>query len=258
MLDRQAPDIDVFANRGDHVVLACSQYHPRLKVKYTYHKAAVNTKPQTQAEENKHNRANTIPNRTRPETKGRPKTVKNTKGKRTHKDIEVWEGALHQVSDNHPADGVRVDESDIHAKRNQMVLQDGRLQIQVCRGESPHHKDREKAVQRLDWIQAALRPNAHDVDDTRAGGEEEEDPAVDQIPLREGHLIHPLRDGVRLGDADSLQHGTVPETRTALVGGKGEDRAESEDALDRARDEPQRQNLSVVFIPGLDVESQRS
>lgn len=76
--------------------------------------------------------------------------------------------------------------------------------------------------------------------------------------MREGHLIHLLWDGVRLGDANGLKHRAMPEASTSLVGSEGKDGAESQDALDRAGDDSKRQNLSIVLIPSLDIESQGS
>jgi hypothetical protein len=59
-----------------------------------------------------------------------------------------------------------------------------------------------------------------------------------------------------VGNVYAFEHRALPEAATTEVCGKRVYDAEGEDALDRAGDETESQLVRVVFVPGLDVESQ--
>jgi len=56
---------------------------------------------------------------------------------------------------------------------------------------------------------------------------------------------------------EASEHRFVPEVRT-FDGGKGINYAEREDAFDRARNKAKCEGLGVVFVPCLNIESQKS
>lgn len=68
------------------------------------------------------------------------------------------------MSNDHPADRIRVDKAHVQAEWNQVVLQDSGLQVQVSWDKSPQCKDRQETVERLERIVAALNLYLHDVD----------------------------------------------------------------------------------------------
>ena len=84
-------------------------------------------------------------------------------------------------------------------------------------------------------------------------GEEQDDGAVDYVALREGHVVHCIRDGIHLRDAQGCQHGTVPEAAAAHVGREAKDDAEGQNAFNGTGDDAQREHLGVVLVPRLDV-----
>ena len=262
VLDGQAPDVNVVADGGNDIKLEqVSANHASVnnKAGNTYHEAAIDTNRKTEAR--KHKRRLTIfatKYRTRPETEHRASAIQNTKGERVQQDVVVWETRLHEMANNHASDGIGADQSNVHSKRNGVVLQNSRVQVQVSRDKGPNGNQRQQTAQRRQRILTPFAAHLHNVQDAGAGGEEEHDRAVDQVPLSEGHLVHLLRDEAGLGNTEGLQHWLMPEATAAHVGCESVDSAKSEDTLDGSGDDSEGQHLSVVLIPSLHVESHGS
>lgn len=195
-------------------------------MKYTYHEAAIDTNRHTQTDVDERHRVDSTPENTRPRAKEGTRAINHTNSERNQEDIEVRERTLDQVSDDHLADSICIDEAHIQSEGDQMMLQDGRLQVQVRWDKSPDRKNRKETVERLDGIEAALALYFHDVCDAAASGEEENDCAVYQVPLREVHFIQTLRDEPRISNANGLKHRAVPEASSSLVGSPSKDSAQ--------------------------------
>lgn len=90
------------------------------------------------------------------------------------------------------------------------------------------------------------------------GVEDQHGAAVDHVPLVPGQVVEKLRDEGVLFDAESGQHGLLPEAASTHDGGECVDNAQGQDALYGTGDKTQSESLGVVFIPGLDVECEKS
>ena len=70
MLDRQAPDVKIIANRSDDIVLLLDQdsppKSPSLETKETHHKASINPKRKSGTQEHKSNLIGAITQHTWP------------------------------------------------------------------------------------------------------------------------------------------------------------------------------------------------
>lgn len=224
--------------------------------KKTYHEASIDANRQTEASEHEHRLPITFTKyRLRPKTDQRASTVQHTESQRPEQDVLVGETGLHQVTNDNATDGISIDQTNVQSKHNGVVLQYSRVQVQVSGDKSPDRYQGQEATQRRNGVLTTLATHLHHMQNTRTGGKEKHNRAVHQVPLRKRHLINLLRDEAGLGHADCLQHRLVPEATTTHVGSECVDDADGENALDRARDNAQSQDLSIVFVPGLHVES---
>lgn len=223
----------------------------------TYHETSIDTNGNTQGHKHeRHLAARPDSKHTGPETKEGTGAVEHRQNQWDHEDIEVRETGFDQMPHDYAAHGVGIDEADVQQEGDQMVLQDMRLQIQIRRDEDPDSNDRQEAIQGLEGVLTAFSPGLHDMKDTRTGGEEEDQRAIEQVPLRKVHAVDRLGQPVQLGQANGLQHRTVPKAPAAFVGCKREHQAEGQHSFHGAGDDAQSQDLSVVFIPGLHVKGQ--
>lgn len=210
VLDGQAPDIVIIADRGDHVMLVLSVlpfatgYWTRGNHE-TYHETSIDTNGSTQGRKHeRHLAARPDSKHTGPETKEGTDAVEHRQNQWDHEDIEVRETGFDQMSHDNAAHGVGIDEADVQQEGDQMVLQDMRLQVQIRRDEDPDSNDGQEAIQGLEGILAAFSPGLHDMKDTRAGGEEEDHRAIEQVPLGKVHVVDRLGQPVQLGQANGL------------------------------------------------------
>lgn len=87
-----------------------------------------------------------------------------------------------------------------------------------------------------------------------SGVKDQDDAAVDHIPLIEGHFVDVIGDESVLLDAERAQHGLLPETAATLDCGDRVDDTEGQDTFDRTRDYTEDELSCEILIPSLDVE----
>lgn len=126
ILDRQAPDIEVIANRPDDID----------------DKAAMHTNGKTQTHEHERNLINVITKRAGPADANmflqqRTERVDDTVDERVHEHVATRESGLCQVRDDHTADGEGVDETGVEAEWDEMLAQDHGLEVEVRGNENP-------------------------------------------------------------------------------------------------------------------------
>lgn len=92
----------------------------------------------------------------------------------------------------------------------------------------------------------------------RDSSEDEHKAAVDHVPLAPGPFVDKVRNEAVVFNTNGLQERLLPEGTTSLNGSKGKDGTESQDAFDRTGDDPKCEGVSVVFVPGLHVKSEKS
>lgn len=245
VLDGQAPDVEVIAN-GDNNI---------------HHEAAVDT--DSHAEHGKHegNLVNTIAEGARPaEAKvalqDGTQRIADAKGERQAEDVRVGEVELDEVSRDHLTDRVGVYDAGEHDKRHEMGVQDGRVEKQVRDDEHPHAEEGEETQQRTAGAVAACAAGLDDVSRRLDGVEDEDEGALDHVPLGKGQLVEGSGDAQLLGDAKGAEHGLLPEGGAAHVAGQGVDADEDEDALDGTVDDAEGEGLCVVLVPGLNVKGE--
>lgn len=88
--------------------------------------------------------------------------------------------------------------------------------------------------------------------------EDEDDAAIDHVPLVPGEVVHDVGQPGGLAQANRLQQALGPEAAATHVACQSEDDAENEDALDRPRHKAQGEGMGVVLVPGLDVEGEQA
>ena len=156
MLDRQAPDVEVVADCQDDI----------------YDERTVNADAETEAKEHESHLVDVVTESRWPadhaagnvlEQVGAD-TVDDAKHHRQNEDVAVGEGRLCQMRDNDLSDGVGVDETDVEDKGDEMVLENGWLQIEVDWYYHPSAKEWQEAEKCLASALAALSARVHDVD----------------------------------------------------------------------------------------------
>lgn len=171
ILDSQAPDIQVIANRPDDI----------------HHKAPIHAHSETQAQEHKRNLVYTIAQRAWPAhiaqpaqiepinvgvrqmfAKPWPEAVNGGKEQGEDEDVGAGEGGFAEVSGDHAADAECVDESNVEDEGHKVLVQDDGLQVEVERDESPGGEEGKETEH---GTTAALAARAAGLDDVLGAGE---------------------------------------------------------------------------------------
>lgn len=247
VLDGQAPDVEVVADGDDDV----------------NNEATVDAQRGAEHEEDKGHLVDVITERAGPAEADvldqvRAERVDDAERERQTENVPVGEGQLHKVGGDHLADAVGVDEAGEQGKGYEVVVQDVGLQVQIGNDEGPDAEEGDQAEQRVAGALTAGAARAQHVEGRLDGVEDEDDAALDEVPLGEGQLVDERRDAERGGHAQGAQHALLPEVRATHVARQGVDTNQDEDALDGAVDDAESERLGVVLIPGLDVESEES
>jgi hypothetical protein len=198
--------------------------------------------------------SNSIKQRLRPKTKKYSSAIDDTQSDRGKKNVGVGELGLDEVGTNHSPNSVRIHQADIQAEWDQVVLKDGRVEIEISRHKDPSQNKRKKAVEGLDGVLSFLLSNLHDMGYARANSKKENKRAVNEIPLSKRDLIDSLRNEPELGDTDGLEHGLMPKAAPSHVCSDSKDNTKRQYAFNGSRYNPKRQDLGIVHVPGLNVE----
>lgn len=247
VLDGQAPDVKIITY-GDN---------------YIDNEAAINAHRSTQHGEHEGNLVNTItkcagPAKSNILLQEGTKGIENAPGKGQTKNIVVGESQLDKMGSNHLAHAVSVNDTGKHDEGNQMVVQNGGLQVKVS---SHHSPDAEKGAEAKKSATRAVATGASSADNVARGLkgiEDEDDAALDEVPLTEGHVVDPRRQAECGWNTNEVEHALLPEVSAAHVAGQSVDADENEDTFDGAVDNAESKGLCVVFLPGLDVECEGS
>lgn len=148
MLNCQAPDIKIIADRRDDIVLfsLLAKHVARIKGKLgvidgTYHETPINPNPQPKTQKHKRNLAQPtthLQDTPRPETQPGSQIIHHRINKRQEEDIKVRKRGLDEVGGDHLADRVRVYQPHEEEEGDEVVLQDRGLEVEVGRDEGPH------------------------------------------------------------------------------------------------------------------------
>ena len=87
--------------------------------------------------------------------------------------------------------------------------------------------------------------------------ENQDNSAVNHVPFCPRKLVKVIWNEAMFGYANSLEHGLLPETTTALYGCDSINDTESQNAFHRAGDNAEDKGLGVVLVPRLYVEGKR-
>ena len=246
MLDGQTPNVKVVTD-GDNDI---------------NDKAAVHTNCKAQAGEHEGNLVLSITQSTRPAEpdvllQERTQTVNDTEEQRQDQNVSHGEGRLGQMSSDHLADRVGVDETDVEDERHKVLAQNDRLKEEIGGNDGPGEEDRSQTVECNDGVLLAQTAGGHDIHSAQHGVEDQHQAALDHVPVRPGQVVDDIRDDCEARHAQTSEHGLVPEAATANVAGECVHKTKDDDTLNRTRDNTQGQSVSVVFIPGLHVEGQK-
>jgi hypothetical protein len=245
VLDGQTPDIKVVANGNDDI----------------NDKAAVDTNGKTEAREHEGDLVLSITQSARPAKadmlgKERAQAVNDTEEQRQDQHVGHGETRFGQVSSDHLADRIGIDEANIKDKRHKVLAQDDGLKEEIGRNDSPGEEERSQTVESDDGVLFALTAGSHDVHGAQDGVEDKHSAALDHVPVRPGQVVDDIRDNREARHTQASEHGLVPEAATTNVTGESVHETENDDTLNRTRDNTQSQSVGVVFIPGLNVEGQ--
>lgn len=225
ILDSQAPNIQIITNRPNDI----------------HDKAAMDTHGKSQTHEHECHLVNIVTQGARP-TNTNMALQPGTRGindgvdQRIDKHVSTREPGFREMRDNHSTNGIRVHESGVEDERNEMVVQDNRLQVEICRDEGPCSCESEETVEGVTGVLAASATGFHDVVCAGNGAVDQYDTTVDHVPFVPGEVVDGVGDhGVRL-DADGLEERALPETATADGGREAVDDAEGYDAFDGTGD----------------------
>ena len=138
------------------------------------------------------------------------------------------------MRDDHAAHRVRVDETSVEDERNQMVMQDHRLQVQVRRDEDPSRPEGKKTQEsdsrllttgttRLHYVLRAVSLSAYcfvqwQVFIPRNSVKHEHNSSIDHVPFVPCQIVQHLRNESLLFHSETLDHGALPETTSTKVG----------------------------------------
>jgi len=184
----------------------------------TYDKTPINPYPKSNTAKQKRNLVRPSP-QCAPHSHHRAHAIHHRQRQWQRQDVVHWElRILDQMLGDDLTHRVRVDESDVEDKGNEMVVQDYGLEVQVKGNEGPGGKVREEAVEGSDRIEVFGASVLHHVQgtgwlissrgNTRVasrgrvrrksiplhGIEHKHNTAVDHVPLVPGHIIDRLRD----------------------------------------------------------------
>lgn len=247
VLDGQAPDVEVIADADNDID----------------DEAAVHTQRGAEHEEEVGNLVLAVakgrgPANTNVLGEDRTHRVRDTNHQQGAENVVVRERLLEEVGGNHAADRVGVDETDKDGERDEVVVEDERLKLEVGDDEEPDGKDGAEAEQGTGGVLLAGAAGADNVEGGLDRVEDEDDGALDEVPLGKGQVVDGLGDAHVFGKAESAEHALLPDVSAAEEAGEGVDKDEDEDAFDGAVDDAEGEGLGVVFIPGLDVEGEES
>ena len=245
VLDGQAPDVEVVAD-GDNDV---------------DDEAAVHANRNAQQEKHVGDLVDTVTQDARPAEAGvlfeeGAQGVDDAEDERQAKHVEEGEGQLGEVGGDHAADAISIDDTGKEHEGNQVVVKNVGLQEEVRANHGPDAEEGNEAEQGAEGALATGTARADDVERRLDRVQDEDDGALDHVPVGEGHVVYALGEAEVLRDAEETEHALLPEVRTAEIARQGVDGDQEEDALDGAVDDAESQGLGVVLIPGLNVEGE--
>jgi len=163
------------------------------------------------------------------------------------------------MSCDHLPDAVGVDDTSKEDEWDEMAMQDVRLQRKIG-----HHEDpgQEKGNQTNESIAAAVTTGTASLDDILGGFEgveNQDDGALNQVPLGEAEVVKEVGYGDGTGEeslrqAKGRQKRLLPDVAAAHITSQGVDTDKDQYTLNRPIDNAKRQGLGVVLIPSLYVE----
>jgi hypothetical protein len=244
MLDSQAIYVQVVTNGDDDVD----------------DEAAIDSNSHTKHAEHEGNLVYIVTQGTRPPKgpsqlglENRTERINDAPCKGDDQHIPVREIELDQVRRDHLAYAVRVYDTGEHDKGDQMLGADQGLQIQVGENESPGAKEGDKSEQSASAAITAGSTSLDDVAGALEGVLDEHDGSLDHVPLREAELVENVGNPLSR-HPECREHALLPEAGASHVPGERVDEDKNQNALHRSIHDAERQSLSVILVPRLDVE----
>ena len=162
------------------------------------------------------------------------------------------------MSRDHLTDTVGVYDAGEEDEGDEMVVENVGLEVEIGENHGPEAEERHKAKQCPARAVAPSTARADDVDGRLNGVEDEDDGALDKVPVDKGHVVDDKRNASILGNTKIAEEALLPERTAANVSSYGMDGDENQDALNRSVDDAEREGLGVVLVPGLYIKSERS
>jgi hypothetical protein len=184
--------------------------------------------------------------------------VNDTEGERDAEDVGVGKSEVDEMGGDHLAYAVGVDNTGKEREGDEMVVEDSGLEPEVGDDEGPDAEEGDETEHGAAGAVAVGAAGADDIAARLVGVEDEDDAALDEVPLGEGEVVDPVGDAHGGGHADDAEHALLPEVGAAHEAGDGEDDDDGDDAFDGAVDDSEGEGLGVVGLPGLDVEGEES
>lgn len=245
VLDGQAPDVEIVANSDDDID----------------YKAAVDADGHAQHGEHEGDLVDVVAEGTRP-TKAKAllqdwaERVAHAEADRDTENVPVGKVHLDQVSRDHLADAVGVDESSKDDEGDKVVVEDSGLEVKVHEDEGPDGEEGAEAEESTAGTVAPSAASADDVEGGLDGVEHEDDSTLDHVPLSEGHLVDIVGDAHGVRKTNPAEHALLPEVTTAHDAGEDVNKDDGQNTFNGAVDDTEGESLGVVFVPGLNVESE--
>lgn len=165
---------------------------------------------------------------------------------------------------NHLPDAVGVDDAREEHKGHQVAMQNVGLQEQIGDHERPGGKEGEETDEGVARAVAAGAAGAYHVASGFDRVVDEHYGALDHVPFGKGEIVKEAgqsqgggAESEGLGNAKGGEHALLPGRGAAEVTGQGVNAHEDQDTLNGSVDDAEGERLSVVLIPGLDVESEK-
>ena len=125
-----------------------------------------------------------------------------------------------------PAYGIGIREPHVKCKGDQVLLPNDWLKMEVYGDKEPCCKVRQQAVQRFDGIFILFPLVLHHAPDTLQHIEDKDKTTVDHVPFGEGEFVDVVGNEGVVAQAESAEHGLLPEGAAAFYSGEGVDDAE--------------------------------
>lgn len=177
MLDCQAPDIEIVADRSDDVVLQIESSAPGFPTRQlgagsvcvekmgTHHETPINAHSQPHAQKHERHLIHPISQHTWPYPDHWSQRIHRRQSKRQRENIVHRKfRVLGQMRDNNLTNGIGVDKADVKDERDEVVVQYDWLKVEIERDKSPREEVREQAVEGREGVLGCFAADLHHIE----------------------------------------------------------------------------------------------